>query len=81
MVAVRTAAIHFDASQKLRTLSVPLLWMASTTDALFPAAQMGTLAKKLSVKFESISGVYGHASPMVETNLWQDTVAGFMAHR
>jgi 3-oxoadipate enol-lactonase len=79
MAAVATAittARHDPAA--LRGLSLPILWITSSDDALFPSELVADAAAQVGARCEVIAGA-GHSSYFERPGVWNRVLLEFLA--
>ena len=86
LIVLRKAGIQFDVRQELSLIRVPLLYILSRTDKLFPPAisveamRMFFEAKVDTTYFE-IDSENGHQAPSVDPALWKKVIEEFLANK
>jgi homoserine O-acetyltransferase len=83
LIALRKAAIRYDARPHVGSIDAPLLYVLSRTDALFPpklAMPTLELLRKAGVDahYVEIDSEHGHRGPSVDWRLWAGPLRSFL---
>jgi homoserine O-acetyltransferase len=86
LIALRRAAVWFDARPGAANIKAPVLYALSRSDALFPPAiapDTIALLKKAGVdaRYVEIDSDYGHRGPGVDWQKWAPELKAFLAAR
>lgn len=71
MAVLRASACRYDARPALRDAVTPVYWLRCRSDALFPPGVAGHEPYPAHVVQISVDGRYGHASPVLEGEIWR----------
>src|SRR6185436_18693534 len=84
LLVLGAAANEFDATQSLARIRARVLYILSTTDALFPTTLapevMSALrAAAVDAAYQELDSPYGHLAPGVDVDKWAPGLARFLA--
>jgi homoserine O-acetyltransferase/O-succinyltransferase len=84
MVALRRAAIRFDAEKDFSKLRAKVLYVLCTTDRLFPPAIAPSVMDKLKAagvdaRFYELKSALGHSASGLDAAMWAPELKAFMA--
>ncbi len=83
LIVLRKAAVQFDATTKAGEIKVPVLYVLSKTDNLFPPSIAPATMKLLAdagvdATYFEIDSDNGHRAPSIDGHLWADELKIFM---
>lgn len=83
LIALRKAAIRYDAKPRAAAIKAPLLYVLSRTDALFPPSLGPETVDYLagvgvSAEYHALDSAYGHRGPSVDWAKWGPALKAFL---
>ena len=83
LIALRDAANRFDVSERLGKIKVPLLYVLSRSDGLFPPSLAPPIMDRLEdagidASYFEIDSDYGHMAPTLSWRKWAPSLQAFL---